>query len=286
MEKDALDLFSEEHESFDINKYLDKSDNIQSEEDPFDFNHDILIPFSNDDYGLERNEMNNNQHTDALNFFSKTEIKSTSLTDKKNKSGKKIVFKIMIPGKRGKSVSFKPNKRIHHWDSFDLISNKLQVHYLSYLVNLANDITNIVLKNKDYKKYFLDIIHARKIKLFTKRELKTLKYKDIFMFIVSKKNPGIIIKGQTNEENYINICNKSSLLKEFFEQSYLDIFNDYYLNDIRIINFKGLNVILSEKTKTFENLINKDSNRMAKDRFQVIIDKNYINNNNEIDADY
>ena len=194
---------------------------------------------------------------------------------------KKNLFIISKNRKRGRQIPYNPNKKIHSSDLYDNIKIKIKRHYISYLIGLANDAVKCILLNESNIRLFLDIISKRKIQLFKPNELQVLKYKDIFSFEVSKKNKGKIKDGQTNEETYFSIINKSPLLKEFFDQSYLDVLEKYYYKDLRKINFKGQNITLSEKTKTFSNLLDKDNNRIAKDRFEFIINNVFINNESD-----
>ena len=92
------------------------------------------------------------------------------------------------------------------------------------------------------------------------------------------KNKGNINRYENNHKTYLFVCKKSSLLEEFFEKSYLEIFKDYYFQDKRIINFNGLEILLSEETKTFNDLLNKGRNKLSEDVFNLIIDDLYLKN--------
>ena len=77
-------------------------------------------------------------------------------------------------------------------------------------------------------------------------------------------------------------------MKEFFEQNYLDVFNDVYYKDKREYNFKGLKIKLSNRTKTFQDLLNKGLNlsiekqlRNAINKFYSTINKKYDENINK-----
>ena len=206
----------------------------------------------------------------------------TTVTNPPKKKYSFLVFKYK---KKGMQVPDNPNKKIHSRKSSDLIKTKIQRDYLSYLINLANDAVRCILLDKSNNLKFLQIDGKIKILPHKLSELRDLKYKDIFSLTVSKKNKGIIEINQTNERTYLFIIDKSSLLKEFFDQSYLDIFEKYYYKNIRNINFKGEKIILSEKTQTFSNLLIKGLNGNDEDRFEFIINNVYINNNHELELD-
>ena len=231
------------------------------------------------DYLEKRKPETTNKLKKDLNFQIKTENKVTGITENISHKGKKITFKIFKGKKRGRQISFDPKRKEHSWDSSDLLKNKLQRNYITYLINLANDVTNNHLSNKKYVIYFKDIKYAEKIKTIKRDDLVKLQYKDIFEFQISQKNKGINKKGKTNKDIYDLICKESSLLKEFFDKRYLEVFENYYLTNKRSIIYKGINIILSEKTKTFENLLNKDRNVLAKSKINDIIENLYLKNN-------
>ena len=58
----------------------------------------------------------------------------------------------------------------------------------------------------------------------------------------------------------------------------MEIFRDYYLKDKRVINFNGLEILLSEETITFNDLLNKGRNKLSEDVFNLIIDDLYLKN--------
>ena len=205
--------------------------------------------------------------------------KSTGLSEMNDKKGEKVKF---LTYKRRLSKKSKSenttNKRIHFWDDPDNIKRILQVHYLTFLIDFANDITKGVLFNEENNIKFFQIEYEIKKTLSNHKIFIGLKYKDIFEFHLSSKNKGNINKYENNHENYLFVSKKSSILEEFFEKSYLEIFRDYYFKDKRVINLNGLEILLSEKTKTFNDLLNKDDNKLAEGVFNLIIDDLYLKN--------
>ena len=113
-----------------------------------------------------------------------------------------------------------------------------------------------------------------------------MKYKDIFPFPISDKNKGNIDNKKDNLDNYLFCCNKSSLLKEFFNKSYLEVFEEYYFQNKRVINLNGLDILLSEKTGTFNNLLNKGNNSSIKHVFLLIINELYYLLKEQFDEKY
>ena len=242
-------------------------------------------PFQKEDNDIIKQEVALNEPNEKFQSTLKlTENKCTSMTEKNNKKEKKIVFETKRYLPRGRQREFNPNKKIHSWDSFDLILRKIQVHFLNFLIQLANDFIKSLNEKIDIN--FLNILYAEKRKVFNRKKLEELKYKDIFWLSISKKNKGIIQSKKTNHKKYLTACNKFPLLKEFFDLSYLKVFEEYYFTNKRIINFNKLNILLSEKTKTFDDLLNKERNRTIKSRFLFIVDKFYFKIEKGKDFDY
>ena len=74
--------------------------------------------------------------------------KSTGLSEINDKKGEKIKFLTYKPClQKNSKEEITTNKRIHSWDDPDNIKRILQVHYLTFLIDFANDITKGVLFN-------------------------------------------------------------------------------------------------------------------------------------------
>ena len=250
--------------------------------------HDDLIDpqsffiFNNCNYGFQKEENNIFEDLQKISkeinqtFKKSIGNKSTGLSEINDKKVKFLTYKHRL-SKKSKSENT-TNKRIHFWDDPDNIKRILQVHYLTFLIDFANDITKGVLFNEENNIKFFQIEYEIKRTLSNHKKFIGLKYKDIFEYHLSLKNKGNINKYENNHYTYSFVCEKSSLLEEFFEKSYLEIFRDYYLKDKRVINFNGLEILLSEKTKTFNDLLNKDDNKLAEGVFNLIIDDLYLKN--------
>ena len=244
--------------------------------DPQFFSH------NNCNYGFQKKENNIFEEPQKFSkennqtFKKSIGNKSTGLSEMNDKKVKFLTYKHHL-SKKSKSENT-TNKRIHFWDDPDNIKRILQVHYLTFLIDFANDITKGVLFNEENNIKFFQIEYEIKKTLSNHKIFIGKKYKDIFEYHLSPKNKGNINKYENNHDTYSFVCEKSSLLEEFFEKSYLEIFKDYYFQDKRIINFNGLEILLSEKTKTFNDLLNKDDNKLAEGVFNLIIDDLYLKN--------
>lgn len=193
-----------------------------------------------------------------------------------NNNSKRKMFKTLISHKRKNSDEIK-----HPWNATDNISDRVLTHYDNSLIDLANDATNTIFNSLN-QKYFLKIKYSEHKKNYNNNLIKEKKYCDIFKYQLSTKNKGYKIKnGDTNENIYNIICAKSPLLKKFFAQRYLDLFENYYYKDKRKFDFDGIHFQLSDDTKTFSDLLNKGNgkNRSAENIFINVINNNYLNIN-------
>ena len=265
--------------SFPLNEELQFHQIINDEENSIINNH---LSLYDDNEPLEIYPNISDSETQNIfkaNENKPTETKETKEINNKKDNKNKFITKTFLnkKQKRGVKPNIKSDKILHPWDSYDLLFIKIQVHYLNYLINLANDAVNITFDNKVYRNYFLNISYNIKNKRLAQIE----KYKDVFKLTISGKNKGIKglnkeEKEQFNDNIYKNICKYSLTLRDFFEQSYIDIFKKYYFINLREINYKELHIELSEQTKTYNDLLNKDDNKSAENKLLIIVKKYYF----------
>ena len=189
-----------------------------------------------------------------------------------DKKAKKNLFIAMKKKKRGKKPT--KTKRIHSKDTIDLVENKLQVNYMNYLIDLGNDIIKSS-NNLNTSEKFLKIKYEEKKKSYKPKDIRKLLYNDIFKLTISNTNKKKLIKGKTNEKMYEIICKKLPILKEIFDLKYSYIFQNYYLKNLREFNLNGLDIKLSEETKTYNDLLQKDQNYNIKNVFEKVINRYY-----------
>ena len=65
------------------------------------------------------------------------------------------------------------------------------------------------------------------------------------------------------------------ILKDIFNLRYSYIFQNYYLKNLRKFNLNGLDIKLSEETKTYNDLLQKDQNYNIKNVFEKVINRYY-----------
>ena len=172
---------------------------------------------------------------------------------------------IHYPGPKRKNQN---NTKRHGKTAFDNITTKVQVHYITFIINLTNDVI-ISIFGKNSKKnglYFIDIdYNIKKNTTFENMEkFKTQSVKDILLISSSKKF-------RTKEEDYNKkiynkLVNTSEVLDELFNMNYKSLFRIYHNNaePIKKIIIKQKEIELSDKTKSFYTLIEKNNEEMKK----------------------
>ena len=236
-----------------------------------------------DDYFSSVPMNDNSQQKDFITNINQINIK-TSITSRvpdykvnenkepNDKKAKKNLFLVFKKKKRGKKPT--KTKRIHSKDTIDLVENKLQVNYMNYLIDLGNDIIKSS-NNLNTSEKFLKIKYEEKKKSYKPKDIRKLLYNDIFKLTISNTNKKELIKGKTNEKMYEIICKELPILKEIFDLKYSYIFQNYYLKNLREFNLNGLDIKLSEETKTYNDLLQKDQNYNIKNVFEKVINRFY-----------
>ena len=208
----------------------------------------------------------------------------TKFVQKEGGNNKK--FKVRLQKKRGRKRNpDTKRKREHTKYSIYNIRKVINVNFLTFLIDLANDAKKSWLNDKQFKKYFFkQISHKLKsMKIGKINDLLNEKYKTIFSFVIKsdkrkKKITNYDEKEQTNDIIYNYFCQFSPKLKEFFELKISEIFNNYFCkNKNDIINnnlyFNGSEIKLSPETNTFYNLLDKKKERNLKDKYIIVANK-------------
>ena len=219
---------------------------------------------------------------DSQSIDGSTKI-SSILENKEEAFSRSINFKTMLRQKRGRKAKEgrkKKNNKCHCSDDFDNIQRKIQVNFISFLVRLANDaLKNVFGQKTKYNFKHVDyelkkIVNHKYIEF-----LKKCKYSDIMKMKISPKNKKF--GEDSNKKTFLEVCKHSDKLKKIFDKKYLYIFQKYYcnfLNGKNEIDFEGLKMTLSSKTKTISNLLEK--NHSNKEKFKNVVRDVYFSDFN------
>jgi len=220
--------------------------------------------------------------------ISLTGTEEIKIDDQKNKESNKSKFKCIRLKKPGKKINDKGekirNKKEHTKVSQDNIITKVQTHYISFIISLANDIIlNSIGKNKDLIFKDIDYNIKKKAKSEYIEILKDLCVKDILKKPVSSKFRSTDIN--SNKEIYDKIIkinnNLTEVIIEYFNLNYLVLFEKYInkCKPLNKINIKGKNIYFSEKTKSFYYLLKK--NKTIKKEIIECTTRIYFNDKNQ-----
>lgn len=220
-------------------------------------------------------------------FLSDFNLMDISGTNEKENNNKKELFKTeQLKRKRGRKINKESKKATHSALFKDNIKRKIQVHFLTFLVSLINDIIStfplkgISLKDLAYNmKEKISNVYFEKLKKSSIKEL--------------IENINISSKFKNYEEN----INKEVIKKLFeydfdyfsklFEEDYLFFFRLYY-NDEKPLNklsLFGKTIEFSKKTESFYILIKNQEDKELKKAIIEGAKKYFIADINNIESD-
>ena len=175
---------------------------------------------------------------------------------KDNSDANLIKFKKILYKKRGRK-SLKICKRQHSALDEDNIIRKIQVHFISFIIDFTNDVIHSVYPNN--KNLFFKSINYEYKKTVNHSYIQELLSKNIGEIVRLEASPkNKKFDKNINNNIYEKLCN-NELFKNYFKISYLDMFNKYYYQDKREIDVFGIKVTLSQRTKLFSDLLGKNN---------------------------
>jgi hypothetical protein len=193
----------------------------------------------------------------------------------------KMNFSENIPKRGRKRLKMENKKAIHGSNNFDNIQRKIQVHFLSFLINFCNDALKTeytqfrhTFKQINYKsKTTVNFNHTSFLKKSSIKDLLNLEISEKYSKYNKFENKKLLDK----------IILKSKWLNDLFEMNYLKLFDYYYNKEEPLykIIFENKEILLSSKTKSFYYLLEKNQ-----DLKQEIIDTAklvYFNGNDGFD---
>ena len=220
-------------------------------------------------------------------FLSDFNLMDISGTNEKENNNKKELFKTeQLKRKRGRKINKESKKATHSALFKDNIKRKIQVHFLTFLVSLINDIIStfplkgVSLKNLAYNmKQKISKVYFEKLKKSSIKEL--------------IENINISSKFKNYKENINREVIKTLIEYDFdyfsklFEKDYLFFFRLYY-NDEKPLNklsLFGKTIEFSKKTESFYILIKNQEDKQLKKAIIEGAKKYFIDDINNIESD-
>ena len=149
------------------------------------------------------------------------------------------------------------NRKVHSAADDDNILRKIQVHFLSFIVNFTNDIICAFITGKDIP-LFKNLDYKIK-KVVNHKSVEILKNKTVGEILQLRVSPKMKINHENvNRNTYYVILEKLPFIHEYFEMKYLTLFKEYYTNQNKVFEVNGKTIQISVKTKTFKDLIKKN----------------------------
>ena len=190
-------------------------------------------------------------------------IKKRSRKGNNQIKNKFFVKKMKKPGRKGEDNKDENCfKKIHGSKEYDNIIIKVKVHFISFLINLSNDII-IHIFGDDKTLYFKDLDYKTKsnVKFSELEKFKKLSLKEILQKNISRKFKP---QNDNNEETYKKVIELANYLEKFFNLKFNVLFKSYYNNNyISLIKYIiDETIIPSEKTKSFSELLKKYNNEI------------------------
>ena len=235
------------------NNYFLKMNNIIREKSQYPIN--IYSDFNNNNLNKKR--------CPSIEVFQeeKEKEKVIEILSKSSSHTSLTLFNIVNYKKRGKE-SKKTNRIEHLSSNFDNLQRKIQVHFLTFIINVSNDVLKSEFGNKTpYNFKHIDYQLKKIINYKYFNLLRTLTIKELLKMRISPKNKKypIFINITTLEK----VCKESKFIDKFLDMKFLVFFNKFYYSEdkkIDKITFEGKEIILSKNTKSFYNLLKKNEN--------------------------
>ena len=203
-----------------------------------------------------------------------------------NSKEKCEIFKVKKEEKRGRKKENLLGKKIHKSTDKDNVLCKIQIHFLNFLVDFANDAIKTEFKEMKKDLEFKQIEHKIKIQISYKKLKKIMNepIKEILKEKISNKYRKYSQDKDHNKNLYNKLINNSKWLMKLFDMLYLDIFRLYY-NDCKgldAIEFEGKTIHFSKKTKSFYDLYVKVDSEEEKLKLKKMIEYYYLKEQNLI----
>ena len=162
-----------------------------------------------------------------------------------------------------------PNRRIHSASDDDNILRKIQVHFLTFIISFTNDVILTFSKDKDIP-LFKNLDYQIK-KVVNHKFVENLKKKTISEILQFKVSPKMKISDESvNRRIFAIIWTRLPSLHKFLQTNYLTFFKEYYYIKNKINEVNGVEIQLSSRTKTFNDLIEKNFKFKEKIKYVAI----------------
>lgn len=229
-----------------------------------EINNDKIKPFFNTIKTNNKIKENISSSINSRLTENKSNVKVSEII---NINQNKEENKVLILGKKRGRKRINNNKKVHLGSAEDNIQRKIHVHFISFITKFTNDIIQTFIKSKDVP-LFRNIDYKLK-KTVSLKYFKKIKKLSIGEILQMRPSPKMKIHHNlVNVDIYNKICNIIPFIKDYFQQDYVSLFKEYYYNKDKIFVINGKIISVSNKTRTYSDLVKK--NYSYKEKFKFI----------------
>lgn len=257
---DNIDLSYEHDELLSNMSQLDDKDISNNEISFKEFSEtSSIIPNYNEEISFEIFKKIFNYRIFQTITENDNELIGENTKESNNNSDSRQKFVTILSRKRGRK-SISQNTKIHQSTDYDNTLSKIQCHYLTFIINLSNDILKSLNLPYDFKQIDYNIKKKVNHPFFCK--LRDYSIRNILELDISPKFS--TYDKDINKKTLDELSKLSDFrLDTFFKMNYLDLFKNYYFkidNPLSKIPLIGEEIKLSSKTKVFYDLLKKNEN--------------------------
>ena len=174
----------------------------------------------------------------------------------------------LIKSGRKRRRQLENGEKIHDRYSTDNILRRIQVHYMTFIINIVNELLNYL----GYKYKFIDIDYNIK-KAINKKQFYAIKKLNIAQIICQTSSPKFKNHSKQKNNNIYEKVKGDEKVNQFLSKTFMELFKDVYLKDKRYINEYGLIFPLSEKVKTYKDLFSKKKEKDEINEYKKKVDE-------------
>ena len=198
----------------------------------------------------------------SFNKFSQN-IDNNKIFRTKIKKEKKEIYlnkkRNIIKKKPGRKTIKMNTKKMHSSSAYDNLQLKIQVHFQNFIINLSNDVLSTFGLESEFG-YFKKISYSEKKNITFSNFFKLQKepIKNIIQKEITKNYKKF---EKDNNKNILEkVSQKEEWIKDFFNMEYIELFKFYFYHKkgMKTIRINNKDINLSEKTRAFYHLINKN----------------------------
>ena len=169
---------------------------------------------------------------------------------RENNSNKEYYEDEKVHAYRGRKTFKRRSKKIHTKYCVDNILRKIQVNYLTFLIDYVNDIIGSVLPEIESQKYSFKHLEYNIKKCINLFFLNGIRIKSVGEILKMKETNKSVDTSLSNTKIYDYLCSlQNKVIDSIFNKTYVYMFENYFLKNENLYFFEGVKINLSLNTK-------------------------------------